>query len=92
MAPHIPEPSLHRSDSKEPAVIEAAVALDQDDDREIERKAEHSSGVARETAFVGLTRVQALRKFWRACFFCGFCVFGVMMDGFQVPLPGMSSA
>ncbi|WVQ72838.1 hypothetical protein IAR50_002399 [Cryptococcus sp. DSM 104548] len=40
------------------------------------------------TAFAGLTKVQAMRKFWRACLFCAITAFGVMMDGYQTSMPG----
>lgn len=74
---------LARNDSKEIALVEAgAPVLDTSQDV----KTDH--GLARDTAFVGLSRLQSLRRFWRACFFCGVCVFGVLMDGFQYSLPG----
>jgi hypothetical protein len=41
-----------------------------------------------ETAYVGLSKLQALRKFWRASLFCYICAFGVMMDGYQNAFPG----
>ncbi|WWC69298.1 uncharacterized protein I206_103236 [Kwoniella pini CBS 10737] len=40
------------------------------------------------TAFAGLTRIQAIRKFWRASLFCMITAFGVIMDGYQTSLPG----
>ncbi|WRT67706.1 uncharacterized protein IL334_004678 [Kwoniella shivajii] len=40
------------------------------------------------TAFAGLSRIQAMRKFWRACLFCFITAFGVIMDGYQTSLPG----
>ncbi|OCF31720.1 hypothetical protein I316_06527 [Kwoniella heveanensis BCC8398] len=40
------------------------------------------------TAFAGLSRYQAMRKFWRACLFCLVTAFGVVMDGYQTSLPG----
>ncbi|WVW82919.1 hypothetical protein I302_104933 [Kwoniella bestiolae CBS 10118] len=40
------------------------------------------------TAFAGLSRIQAMRKFWRACTFCMITAFGVIMDGYQTSLPG----
>lgn len=74
---------LARNDSKEIALVEAgAPVLDTSQDV----KTDHD--LARDTAFVGLSRLQSLRRFWRACFFCGVCVFGVLMDGFQYSLPG----
>ncbi|ODN95257.1 hypothetical protein L198_04646 [Cryptococcus wingfieldii CBS 7118] len=41
-----------------------------------------------DTAFAGLNKMQAMRKFWRACLFCGITTFGVMMDGYQTSMPG----
>jgi hypothetical protein len=74
------EDSLHRYDSKTKAQdlarvdsIGGAACLDNDEKtRDI---------AAAETAFVGMTKLQAIRKFWRPSMFCYFCAFGVMMDG-----------
>ncbi|WWC89878.1 uncharacterized protein L201_004806 [Kwoniella dendrophila CBS 6074] len=41
-----------------------------------------------DTAFAGLTKMQAMRKFWRPCLFCLITAFGVVMDGYQTSLPG----
>jgi hypothetical protein len=74
------EDGLHRYDSKAKAQdlarvdsIGGAAFLDNDEKtRDI---------AAAETAFVGMTKLQAIRKFWRPSMFCYFCAFGVMMDG-----------
>lgn len=41
---------------------------------------------ANETAFVGIGKLQTIKKFWRASMFCYFCAFGVMMDGSVHPM------
>ena len=41
-----------------------------------------------ETAYVGLTKWQAMRKFWKACLFAYLCAFGVVMDGWENSFPG----
>ena len=48
-------------------------------------------GVPLETAYVGLTKWQALRKFWRAGLFCFCASLAALSDGFQFNLPGGSS-
>lgn len=49
------------------------------DDPDAEKTRDTVAG--NETAFVGLTKWQAIKRFWRAAMFCYFCSFGVMMDG-----------
>ncbi|WVW79665.1 hypothetical protein I302_101634 [Kwoniella bestiolae CBS 10118] len=41
-----------------------------------------------ESAFVGMSRMQALRVFWRPTLFCYMCAFSVVMNGYQDSLPG----
>lgn len=75
------EDGLHRYDSKAKAQdlarvdsIGGAAFLDNNDEKTRDI-------AAAETAFVGMTKLQAIRKFWRPSMFCYFCAFGVMMDG-----------
>lgn len=51
-------------------------------------EADHKDSRQLESAYVGLTRWQALRKFWKATLFCLITTFGVVMDGYQTSLPG----
>jgi len=43
-----------------------------------------------ETAFVGMSKWQAMRKFWRASLFCFMAAFAALLDGFQFSIPGKS--
>ena len=77
------ESHLGRYDSKAKAAdltrvdsIGAAQFIDNDQDE----KTRHTAEV-NETAYVGMGKLQTIRKFWRASMFCYFCAFGVMMDG-----------
>jgi hypothetical protein len=73
---------LDRYDSKAKAAdlarvdsIGGAAFIDNDNDEKTRNAA------AKETAFVGMGKLQTIRKFWRPSMFCYFCAFGVMMDG-----------
>ncbi|WRT68794.1 uncharacterized protein IL334_005774 [Kwoniella shivajii] len=41
-----------------------------------------------ESAFVGMSRLQALKVFWRPTLYCYMCAFSVVMNGYQDSLPG----
>ena len=45
----------------------------------------------RQSAFANISKKQALKLFWRSMAFCAVGLFGVMMDGFQLGLPGTCS-
>lgn len=73
---------LERYDSKAKAadltrVDSLGAAHFVDNDHEKSRDA----AAANETAFVGINKLQTIKKFWRASMYCYFCAFGVMMDG-----------
>ena len=80
---------------KDLAIVEAPVVATvpaHSDDQAGAGDLEHDKAdeTVRDTSFVGLTKLQALRVFWRACLFCGICVLGAMEDGYQYALPGRS--
>ncbi|WVQ63618.1 uncharacterized protein L199_001771 [Kwoniella botswanensis] len=41
-----------------------------------------------ESTFVGMSRMQALKIFWRPTLYCYMCAFSVVMNGYQDSLPG----
>jgi hypothetical protein len=74
---------LERYDSKAKAAdltridsLGAAQFIDND-----HHEKSRDAAAANETAFVGIGKLQTIKKFWRASMFCYFCAFGVMMDG-----------
>lgn len=48
-----------------------------------------SAPQCRESAFAGISKKEAIKVFRRPVMYCMFALFGVMMDGFQMSLPGM---
>lgn len=55
-----------------------------------EEASKTGEGQGRQTAFANLSKRKALRLFWRPIMYCSVALFGVMMDGFQIGLPGES--
>jgi hypothetical protein len=72
---------MERSDSKEGGINEINVLSDAD--------AQFTE--VHESAFIGLTRFEALKIFWKSTVFCLITTFGVVMDGYQTSLPGRST-
>ncbi|WWD01250.1 hypothetical protein V866_008192 [Kwoniella sp. B9012] len=74
---------LERVDSKKDEVYTTSADVEGNGAHKLDE-----SYIDHTTAFAGLTRFQAMRKFWRACTFCMITAFGVIMDGYQTSLPG----
>lgn len=51
-----------------------------------------AGSLGRQTAFANLGKKETIKLFWRPLMYCGFALFGVMMDGFQMSLPGKQAS
>ena len=54
----------------------------------VSHSSEEKAAAQVDATFAGLSKWQAMRKFWRPCMYCCMTIFGVVMDGYQGSLPG----